>query len=152
MRLSLTSYLLLWEAMQFSSNISSPLSLQEAMIKWLRNNMTHHLYMVPLFRHGCIKLVAILLSRIVSPPPSSMSWFLWSITCLFMLIIILCLTYICCITWLRTGEDTLMRFWVGCFTGYTTSPDITRLISMGLEPQVSRYVVCFLAFSFECSL
>jgi len=35
--------------------------------------------------------------------------FLWLVPCLFMLMIIFCLTYLCCITWLSTGGDTLMR-------------------------------------------
>jgi hypothetical protein len=35
--------------------------------------MNHHLHMVSLFRYGWIRLVAILSSKIVSLPPTSMS-------------------------------------------------------------------------------
>jgi hypothetical protein len=40
----------------------------------MRMKMSHHLYMVALFRDGWIKLVAILSSRISSLPPISMSF------------------------------------------------------------------------------
>jgi hypothetical protein len=81
-------HLLLREAMHSSSDLSSPLSIQQAVDLCARMKMNCHLYMIVLFRDGLIKLVAItsggipwmiivvdiLSNRISSLPPISMSF------------------------------------------------------------------------------
>jgi hypothetical protein len=76
MRLSLTSYLLFWEAIQFSSNISSPLSLQKASDHVSEEEDEPSSICVALFKNGWIKHMVILSSMIISLPPTSMSCFL----------------------------------------------------------------------------
>jgi hypothetical protein len=112
MRLSLTSYILLLEAMRSSSSISYPLSLQQALDLCVLMNMNHHPYMIVLFRDGLIELVAITSGRIPwmirvvdilsigisSLTPISMSFISQLIIYLFILMIIMCLNYLCCFT------------------------------------------------------
>jgi hypothetical protein len=83
-----TSSLLLKGIMGSSWDLSYLLSLQEVVVTLIRKKMSHHLYMVSLFRDGLIGLVTILSgmisdmirlvvslsSRISSLPPISMSF------------------------------------------------------------------------------
>jgi len=64
MRLSLTSYLSLWEAMPSSFDLSYPLSIQQALDLCAQIKMNHRLYMEVLFGDGLAMLVAILLGKI----------------------------------------------------------------------------------------
>jgi len=91
MKLSPASYLPLWEVVHFSSNLSFPLSLREAVVILKRNNESRHLYMVSLFNVGWIKHVVILFDIIFSLPLTSISYVLWYIIGLFIFMIIMCL-------------------------------------------------------------
>jgi hypothetical protein len=77
-----------------------------------------------------IKIATTLFSKISSLPPISMSFISWLIICLFILMTIMCLNYICCTTWLRTWGDNLMKCWA---VGYTSCTTMLFFISTWLE-------------------
>jgi len=124
MRLSLTYNIFLGASMQFYFDLSYLLSLHEVVIMWIREKMIHHLYMVSLFIYGSIRVVVIPSSKTFSFPPTSMSFFLLLVACLFIRMIIIFLTYLYFITRLKIGGDTLIKCWeTGC-TGCMISPNI----------------------------
>jgi hypothetical protein len=65
LRLFFTSYPLLQEIMQYSSNLSSPLSPRQAASLYAPMKMSLHLHIVAPFRDGLISLVATLSGGVI---------------------------------------------------------------------------------------
>jgi hypothetical protein len=65
LRLFLTSYPLLQETMQYSSDLSFPLSPRQAVSLYAQMKMSLHLHIVAPFRDGLISLVATLSGRMI---------------------------------------------------------------------------------------
>jgi hypothetical protein len=90
-------------------DLSYIIDLQEEKIMLMRMKMSHNIHIVSLFRYGLIRIVVMpsgrmiklmvsLSSKISSLPPISMIFILRFIIHLFMLMIIMHWTYLCCFT------------------------------------------------------